>query len=1059
MTQVTQRTTVETTEPKEPGAQVAKRTRILVADSDGFTRMVLMLLFRMVGFGVDFTANGTIALRKLNRHPPDAILVELKLSGLPGLELIREVLKDPRLREVRIYVFTDVELLKKPVRKEVMTSAAGVFDKRSISRENVVKAIVADLTETIEVFRAEVPSGPEEVPAPQIIQPGELDEIIEGVSAQSEAVVKSKDPLQALESCRELLSRVCSLGSCAKAGGLANVARQSKVLEGLLSQLCNQRKPFAKETLGTLTRAVDVLGLLASGETGQQDTPTQFSAVIIDESPSSSQRLSHELGSFEIGAIPFGTATRALEYLESHPVDLVIANVALPELHGLELDKIRQLPLHAATSVIFVSDLIPANPSLEAPAASAPLVNRNPLLLMEIIMKSLNELQSKGLRSLSALPGKNSPSPAVAAPETAESQAQAAQDAADEFLNPVETLQPQDPFVQQPDHLPVLPVSEPEAGELALPSLASQPGGWVAERTVPDDHARTVEMVEQDPFAMNVEALPGETAETSEGGEAAAESEIEAAPDLSGSAMAQEPPAEPQPEASQHALSNSETPTVADWMPVLEGNAETGCFAGAMPEMVQPVAAAQPGLAGGAAEYQSAAAAEPAPAVPEPNPAIDEQLQALEGECAQLREAVASHDAEREMLVTRMLTSEGELHNAQVQIEGRDQTIANLQKELEDLKQQHANAGEPAGTADQEEISHLEEEIDQGVAALARTTAELSRERGERQRIEERAAALNLQLQQLHAETGRLLEAQRADQERIAKLEAELRQRDESLARRMSELEQEKVERLLAVEELEKARELNAQFRGDLSFFKSAHQNLNGTHKDLQSRLATALESLQENPAKLQQETAERRRLAAALDEARHELETQSRKRETLETEQQSSLQALREAQSTLQQESAERQRLKEALDAAEFQLRDRFQRAELELSQAQSALQFEQLERKRAEAELARVRRTSLDAARGTRLLRNTLRRQIRGPVDNVYHATRNLLQFELGPQQKKVAEGILQDALLVYTRLQEPTAGTVDSNGSGQADAAGHIEDGQAPSTASLPAANQEP
>src|SRR5439155_11747916 len=47
----------------------------------------------------------------------------------------------------------------------------------------------------------------------------------------------------------------------------------------------------------------------------------------------------------------------------------------------------------------------------------------------------------------------------------------------------------------------------------------------------------------------------------------------------------------------------------------------------------------------------------------------------------------------------------------------------------------------------------LEQQISQGVAALARATADLAIERGQRQRSEERVAALNLQLQQMHEES------------------------------------------------------------------------------------------------------------------------------------------------------------------------------------------------------------------------------------------------------------------------------------------------------------------
>ena len=100
----------------------------------------------------------------------------------------------------------------------------------------------------------------------------------------------------------------------------------------------------------------------------------------------------------------------------------------------------------------------------------------------------------------------------------------------------------------------------------------------------------------------------------------------------------------------------------------------------------------------------------------------------------------------------------------------------------------------------------------------------------------------------------------------------------------------------------------------------------------------------------------------------------------------------------------------------------DQSERAGLELSKARSALQFEQVERERLEAQMASLRHASLDAARGTRLQRNAWRKQLSGPVDKLYQSANDLLQLEMSEEQKKLAELILQDVLLVQNRLEEP-------------------------------------
>jgi chromosome segregation ATPase len=274
----------------------------------------------------------------------------------------------------------------------------------------------------------------------------------------------------------------------------------------------------------------------------------------------------------------------------------------------------------------------------------------------------------------------------------------------------------------------------------------------------------------------------------------------------------------------------------------------------------------------------------------------------------------------------------------------------------------------------------------------------------------------------------RTIQTQRADLERIGVLEEQLSQTDEALARRTADVEQQQAERRLAEEQLRKARELNTQLRKSVSFFEEASKTFEHTRQDLQAKLEASLSAAREREASLQREGAEGHRRVEAQDEIQRELQDQSRKRAALEKELQTTLDALHECETKLQKETAERQRLNETLESAQLGFRERSERNELELSKLQTALQIEQVERNRQEAQLARTRHASVDTVRSTRALRNSLRRQVREPIDNLYHSARNLLELEMGEQQKKLAEAVLQDVLFVQTRLREPEAPQTD-------------------------------
>jgi chromosome segregation ATPase len=379
--------------------------------------------------------------------------------------------------------------------------------------------------------------------------------------------------------------------------------------------------------------------------------------------------------------------------------------------------------------------------------------------------------------------------------------------------------------------------------------------------------------------------------------------------------------------------------------------------------------------------------------------------------CAQLEQDLAELKKSREEL-------DGKLVQEQ-------QVTTELRAKLKELEQQSQTDEGPGGA----QIAELERQVQQGVAALTRATADLAKERGERQRSEQRTVTLNARLQQLHEELGRTLQSHRGDLERIGTLEEELRQTEQTLAGRTADLEQQQAERIVAEEQLRKTKELNAQLRKNLSFFEEANKTFGRTQQDLTAKLETTLNAAREREANLHREDVEGQRRADTQEEVQRELQDQSRKRETLEKELEATRDALRAYETKLQKETAERQRLHEALESSQLSLRDRSERSELEITKLQSALHLEQVERQRQEAQLARMRHASVDGVRAARALRNSLRRRVREPIDNLYQSAESLLELEMNEQQKKLAEAILRDALLVHTRLREPEKPQGDS------------------------------
>jgi DNA-binding response OmpR family regulator/chromosome segregation ATPase len=390
-------------QPKTPDPETNLRKRILLVEGDGFTRLVLLFRLRLAGFRVDFTSNGIIAKEKLTSRHPDALLVELKLRGLSGLELIKAARSDPEFGDRPIYVFTNADDMNRSARKEISRLATKLFDKKTVTREDLVRALASALLKK-PIFGngdATTPAGAEAHDSShgEKVEPGELQEIIAGVRSQVKDLAKCTDGKSRAASRGELLGRVHSLTSCADAAGLTNLSRQSKALEELLTQLGKENKDRTDAALGTVSRAIDVLNSLPAEPAEKKEELNKFTAIIVDEAASSNKAIKEALTQAGFAPVSFEDPTRVRDYLSSNHADLVVANVLLPEAHGLSLDDIRHIPMHNKTPVVFVPESQFLEHSWEDLPTSAPRVDSNPLLLKELTVKALNAVQSKDTTS------------------------------------------------------------------------------------------------------------------------------------------------------------------------------------------------------------------------------------------------------------------------------------------------------------------------------------------------------------------------------------------------------------------------------------------------------------------------------------------------------------------------------------------------------------------------------------------------------------------------------------------------------------------------------------
>jgi CheY-like chemotaxis protein len=79
---------------------------ILLIDDDQFVTTLYKAKLQSEGFTVDAAHSGNEAIEKLDQNRPDAIVLDLNMPGISGVELLRAIREVPLFRHIPVIVFS-----------------------------------------------------------------------------------------------------------------------------------------------------------------------------------------------------------------------------------------------------------------------------------------------------------------------------------------------------------------------------------------------------------------------------------------------------------------------------------------------------------------------------------------------------------------------------------------------------------------------------------------------------------------------------------------------------------------------------------------------------------------------------------------------------------------------------------------------------------------------------------------------------------------------------------------------------------------------------------------
>jgi signal transduction histidine kinase/CheY-like chemotaxis protein len=119
--------------------------RAVIVDDEEAPRYALRALLVQLGFQVTECAQPGDGLREIQRHPPDAVFLDLVMPGMTGLELLESLRRDERTRAIPVLVVTS-KVLGPTERSAIESARAGIVSKEVLARPEAAAEVRAALT-------------------------------------------------------------------------------------------------------------------------------------------------------------------------------------------------------------------------------------------------------------------------------------------------------------------------------------------------------------------------------------------------------------------------------------------------------------------------------------------------------------------------------------------------------------------------------------------------------------------------------------------------------------------------------------------------------------------------------------------------------------------------------------------------------------------------------------------------------------------------------------------------------------------------------------------------
>jgi CheY-like chemotaxis protein len=339
--------------------------RLLLIEDDPLLAKVYRARFLQNGYDVEIVTDGAAAVERVASYKPQAVLLDIMLPGMNGIEILQRLRADAQWRDLPVIVFSN-HFHETDAAAATKAGATAVLSKSEDGPDVVLEQVRLAIARTAPPAREPVRAMPV-VSAQPPASPAQPRAAAEPDVFLVQQMRASLGPLRselanpgALRRKRALLSETAqilhALTGCAGIGSWGSIGALSSAAEALANHLLRYPNQLNASCERTLHAAVSRLHDLIIPVVKRVHDLAGIHALVVDDDATSRSTAQFALGKAKIASEVFSDAKQALAALAKRRYGLIASDIMMDGMNGLQFaDRVRTMPDYRDTPIIFVT--------------------------------------------------------------------------------------------------------------------------------------------------------------------------------------------------------------------------------------------------------------------------------------------------------------------------------------------------------------------------------------------------------------------------------------------------------------------------------------------------------------------------------------------------------------------------------------------------------------------------------------------------------------------------------------------------------------------------------